>query len=140
MLGKYIKSKNKYILLFLLYLGIFCLIAYLYDMPIDACLYAMALCLFFAVVFMAYSYFRYKQKAEYLMDIKARIQYGPEQMPKAANGIEEQYQEIIQQLYKKTAEAISKNDSSMSDMIDYYTLWAHQIKNAYRGNASSAAE
>ena len=40
MLGKYIKSKNKYILLFLLYLGIFCLIAYLYDMPIDACLYA----------------------------------------------------------------------------------------------------
>ena len=92
-------------------------------MPIDACLYAMALCLFFAVVFMAYSYFRYKQKAEYLMDIKARIQYGPEQMPKAANGIEEQYQEIIQQLYKKTAEAISKNDSSMSDMIDYYTLW-----------------
>ena len=128
MLGKYIKSKNKYILLFLLYLGIFCLIAYLYDMPIDACLYAMALCLFFAVVFMAYSYFRYKQKAEYLMDIKARIQYGPEQMPKAANGIEEQYQEIIQQLYKKTAEAISKNDSSMSDMIDYYTLWAHQIK------------
>ena len=49
MLGKYIKSKNKYILLFLLYLGIFCLIAYLYDMPIDACLYAMALCLFFAV-------------------------------------------------------------------------------------------
>ena len=128
MLGKYIKSKNKYILLFLLYLGIFCLIAYLYDMPIDACLYAMALCLFFAVVFMAYSYFRYKQKAEDLMDIKARIQYGPEQMPKAANGIEEQYQEIIQQLYKKTAEAISKNDSSMSDMIDYYTLWAHQIK------------
>ncbi len=128
MLGKYIKSKNKYMLLFLLYLGIFCLIACLYDMPIDACLYAMALCLFFAVVFMAYSYFRYKQKAEYLMDIKERIQYGPEQMPKAANGIEEQYQEIIHQLYKKTAEAISKNDSSMSDMIDYYTLWAHQIK------------
>ncbi len=62
------------------------------------------------------------------MDIKAHIQYGPEQMPKAANGIEEQYQEIIQQLYKKTAEAISENDSSMSDMIDYYTLWAHQIK------------
>ena len=50
MLGKYIKSKNKYILLFLLYLGIFCLIAYLYDMPIDACLYAMALCLFLSLI------------------------------------------------------------------------------------------
>lgn len=128
MLGKYIKSKNKYMLLFLLYLGIFCLIAYLYDMPIDACLYSIILCIFFACIFMVYSYFRYKQKAEHLMDIKARIEYGPEQMPKAANGIEEQYQEIIQQLYKKTAEAISKNDSNMTDMIDYYTLWAHQIK------------
>lgn len=70
MLGKYIKSKNKYILLFLLYLGIFCLIAYLYDMPIDACLYAMLLCIFFAIIFMTYSYFRYKQKAECLMDIR----------------------------------------------------------------------
>lgn len=128
MLGKYIKSKYKSVLLFLVYLAVFCLIAYLYNMPIDACLYAMVLCIFFAVVFMAYSYFRYRQKAEYLTDVKARIEYGPEQMPKAANGIEEQYQEIIQQLYKKTAEAISKNDSNMTDMIDYYTLWAHQIK------------
>lgn len=128
MLGKYIKSKYKSILLFLVYLGIFCLIAYLYNMPGDACLYAILLCAFFAFVFMTYSYFRYMQKAASLADIKARIEFGPERLPKAANGIEAQYQEIIEQLYKKTSEAISKNDSDMSDMIDYYTLWAHQIK------------
>lgn len=128
MLVKYIKSKGKYMLLFLAYLGIFCLVAYLYRIPVDACIYAIVLCVFFSTVFMTYSYFRYKQKAEALADIKARIEYGPERLPKTASGTEEQYQEIIQQLYEKTSETISKRDSDMSEMIDYYTLWAHQIK------------
>ena len=43
MLKKYIKSKQKYVLLFILYLGIFCLVAYLYGMPVDACVYALVL-------------------------------------------------------------------------------------------------
>ena len=128
MLGKYIKSKYKYIFLFILYLGVFCLIAYLYGMPVDACFYALILCIFFASAFMAYSYLRYRQKTEELRDIRMRIEFGPEKLPRPVNGIEEEYQAMIGLLYQKTADAVSKKDRAMTEMIDYYTLWAHQIK------------
>ena len=88
MLKKYIKSKQKYVLLFILYLGIFCLVAYLYGMPVDACVYALVLCLFFASVFMLYSYLRYRQRMGELRDIRMKIQFGPEKLPPANDGCE----------------------------------------------------
>lgn len=81
MIGKYIRSKCKSALLFLVYLGIFCLVAFLFEMPYDALIYAIVLCLFFALVFMIYSYARFRQRQEVLQDIRARIQFGPEQLP-----------------------------------------------------------
>lgn len=128
MLKKYIKSKQKYVLLFILYLGIFCLVAYLYGMPVDACVYVLVLCLFFASVFMLYSYLRYRQRMGELRDIRMKIQFGPEKLPPANDGIEEEYQKMINLLYQKTTDAVSKKDRAMTEMIDYYTLWAHQIK------------
>ena len=45
-----------------------------------------------------------------------------------ANAIEEEYLKIIKSLYATTSAAVSERDKAMSDMIEYYTLWAHQIK------------
>ncbi len=128
MLKKYIWSKHRYIFLFLLYLGIFCLVAYLYGMPADACIYALVLCVFFAAVFMLYSYLRYRQRMRELEDIRMRIEFGPEKLPPPVNGIEEEYQRMIHLLYQKTTDAVSRRDRAITEMIDYYTLWAHQIK------------
>ncbi|MGN0658513.1 MAG: sensor histidine kinase [Emergencia sp.] len=128
MMKKYLRSKKKMLLLFLVYLGIFCLIAYLYRMPWDALIYACALCLFFGAVFMAYSWFRHRQRTFVLEDVKARIEFGPEQLPPPVDNVEEEYQQIICRLYEKLSETISERDRSQSDMTDYYTLWAHQIK------------
>lgn len=128
MMRNYIQSKWKAVLLFALFVGVFCLVAYLYRMPLDALVYACALCLFFAVVFMIYSYCRYRQRTAALADIRARIEFGPEELPAPANGVEAEYQAIIGCLYQKTAAAISQRDRDMTDMLEYYTLWAHQIK------------
>lgn len=128
MIGKYIKSKYKSMLLFMLYLGIFCLVAYLYRIPLDALLYASALCVFFSVVFMVYSYFRYRQRISVLKDAGARIQFGPENLPQPANEIEARYKEMIEKLYVLTSQELSRRDRELTDMVDYYTLWAHQIK------------
>lgn len=128
MIGEFIRSKLKSALLFSVYLGVFCLVAVLFGMPFDALIYAIALCLFFAAVFMIYSYARFRQRLAVLQDIKAKIQFGPEELPQPANAIEEEYQEIIKSLYRTTSAAVSAKDKAMSDMIEYYTLWAHQIK------------
>lgn len=128
MFFKYAKSKFKSVFLFLVYAGIFCLIAYLYRMPIDALFYAICLCLFFAAVFMAYSYARFRQKQSALEDVKARIQFGPEELPPPSGAIEEEYQEIIKNLFNTASEAATGRDNAMSDMLEYYTMWVHQIK------------
>lgn len=128
MLKKYIASKYKTIGMFITYLGIFCLIAWLYHMPLDGLIYACVLALFFGAVFMTYSFFRYMQKTSVLKDCKAKIEFGSESLPTASNAIETQYQEMIESLLRKTSQSISLRDQEMSEMIDYYTLWAHQIK------------
>lgn len=128
MLLKYAKSKCKSAVMFLLYLGIFCLIAYLYHMPADALIYAVGLCLFFAGVFLVYSYARFHQKQSTLEDVKARIQFGPEELPPPSGAVEEEYQEIIRALYGEMSEAATERDNAMSDMLEYYTMWVHQIK------------
>lgn len=128
MLKKYFKSKVKTLGLFLTYLAVFCLVAWLYGMPLDGLIYACLLCLFFAAVFMTYSYFRYSQKVNVLRECLAVIEFGTEEFPLPTNAVEEQYQEMIRQLHSKMSRAISERDKEATDMIDYYTLWAHQIK------------
>ena len=118
MIGEFIRSKLKSALLFSVYLGVFCLVAFLFGMPFDALIYAIALCLFFAAVFMIYSYARFRQRLAVLQDIKAKIQFGPEELPQPANAIEEEYQEIIKSLYRTTSAAVSAKDKAMSDMIE----------------------
>lgn len=127
-MGKYIRAKYKTIAMFLLYLGIFCLVAYLYRMPPDAMLYAAALCLFFSLIFMASDYLRYRQRILDLKDAGARIEFGPENLPVPKNGVEEQYKKMIEKLYVSTSNALSRRDRELTDMVGYYTLWAHQIK------------
>ncbi len=128
MLFKYMKSKCKPTVMFLIYLGIFCLIAYLYNMPADALLYAAGLCLFFAGVFLVYSYARFRQKQSALKDVKARIMFGPEELPPPSGAVEEEYQEIIRTLYSEMSAAATERDNAASDMLEYYTMWVHQIK------------
>lgn len=128
MIWNYIRSKYKSALLFVLYLSVFCLVAYLYHMPADALLYAVSLCFFFAAVLTGYSYIRFRQRQQVLADLRARIAFGPEELPAPANAIEEEYSRMIESLYRTTSAAVSEKDRAMSDMIEYYTLWAHQIK------------
>jgi len=128
MIGKYVRSKFKSVILFVLFLGVFCFVAFLYGMPADGLVYAILLCFFFAVVMMVYSYIRFRQRQRVLMEVRAKAEFGLEEFPIPASAIEEEYQEIIKTLFLTTSKAVSEKDQAMSDMIDYYTLWAHQIK------------
>lgn len=132
-LKEYIKGKTKTILSFFVMIGIFCMISILYDIPVDASVYAIMLSTFFGVAFLTYGFYRYAQRILALEDLKTRISGGIEKLPKAADFIEEEYQEIINILDQRTAEIISKNDQEVTDVMDYFTLWAHQIKTPIAG-------
>lgn len=42
--------------------------------------------------------------------------------------IEKDYEDIISHIYEHNLEVLSKVDNNYSDMVDYYTMWVHQIK------------
>lgn len=128
MFGRYLKSKAKSIVGFVVFLMVFILVAKLYDMPAAGCLYAITLCAFFGAVFLAYDCYRYCEKVNQLKHIEGSVPYGSYQYPQAADDIEAEYQAITDKLTAASAEAASKLDIARTDMTDYYTMWVHQIK------------
>ena len=49
-------------------------------------------------------------------------------LPAAASVPEADYQAIVQSLCRQSADAAAKAAADRADMLEYYTLWAHQIK------------
>jgi len=57
-----------------------------------------------------------------------RITVNIDELPKADDLVEQDYQTLLTLLFEDKAKVTSKADVSKTEMIDYYTLWAHQIK------------
>ncbi|MBP5184852.1 MAG: sensor histidine kinase [Lachnospiraceae bacterium] len=52
----------------------------------------------------------------------------PSELPLPSNETEEKYRELIAMLLDREAKAREKAGSDYNSMVDYYTLWVHQIK------------
>ena len=63
-----------------------------------------------------------------LSDALKSIRVSDEQLPPPENLIEEDYRQLIRALGEEKQRQASAMDLRMSDMQDYFTLWAHQIK------------
>lgn len=124
----YLKRHLKIALLFTLYTAIFLLIFSLYDLPADAILYSFVLSLFLTLVFFLYGFTKYYQTHAMLMRVKNQITLTDENLPDAKDLLVQDYQLIINTLYNAFQKLESESDYTRSEMIDYYTLWVHQIK------------
>jgi len=112
--------------------GVFCLIFtsvfFLYDLPIEAVGYAAILCAFLGCFFIAYDILIQYKKHKSLLEIKNSIDVDLNQLPEAKTRIEEDYQILLKELFLKKQMMESTFSISRKDMMDYYTLWVHQIK------------
>lgn len=113
---------------YLLFSAVFLLIFYLYNLPVEAVAYAFALCLFIGLLLAAYDFSRYCKKYRLLRLLQNEITITLSGLPVPDGAIEKLYQELIMTLDSHRRQLISDTDLSRTEMIDYYTLWAHQIK------------
>lgn len=127
-LFSYLKVKLKIIFIFLSTSIIFLTVFYLYNIQLQPILYACLLSLFFLIIYASYDFYKffYYHKALEVMLINITISI--ENFPETKSLIEKDYQNIIIKLFDEKCNLISQSDVKYSDMIDYYTLWAHQIK------------
>lgn len=126
--GRYIWQYRYGIALFLVFAGIFAGVFFLYNLEIEAVLYAVLCCLLFLVVFVAVHFIFYYKRHRLLCEIRDNITLLAETLPPPRSLFEEDYQEMVENLLGCYKAALTEEQSRRSESIDYYTTWAHQIK------------
>lgn len=125
---EYFKSKRKMLIMFFTFAAMFAAVFYLYEMPVEAVGYAGLLCFIIMGISGIYDGIKFVKKHHRLVELESDIAVSTEQLPKAVNLIERDYINLIQALFNDKQQYIANNDREKADMIDYYTLWVHQIK------------
>ncbi|MDO4814997.1 MAG: sensor histidine kinase [Bacillota bacterium] len=128
MLRKYLKKRRFALLGFLLFYIIFYTSFYLYHLPLSAVVYPGVICLVFGMAFFAVDYSRTLKRHKRLEEMKKLSAALMTDFPEADDSEDEDYQEIIRLLCQEQRHAEQEYDRRYSDMTDYYTVWAHQIK------------
>lgn len=124
----YFRKEMKYIGGYLGCVGIFCAVLYLYNVSLDAVSYGAVLSGVLLAVRLLIDYIRYLRHYEELSAALAAIPYEVRELPRAEDAIEELYQEKVIVQHVHSAEMESKMRIGRQDMLDYYSLWVHQIK------------
>lgn len=100
----------------------------LYEFPLDAILYPILLCDGIAMLYALIRFFRYRSHYIVLSRILEPDEVPDDVYPKAVSGIEEELYRIICSLQSSLLSIKEENEQAQRDMIDYYTVWVHQIK------------
>ena len=124
----YIKQSIKVLLLFIVFALVFCIVFSLYDLEIEAIYYSVMLCTFIGLIYICINFINYYKKHIQLYKLQNEISISLENLPSPKTLMEEDYTNLILNLNKEYKNYISKSDIAKSDMIDYYTMWVHQIK------------
>lgn len=124
----YLKQRRRGIAAGILFSCIFTLSFALYLLPLAAVLYPVILCFSLGILFVILDYRRIKRKHSFLDRIDGITDLLIEALP-ITDGIEEEdYQRILKAFQKEHREVIDKNQQTYGEMVEYYTIWAHQIK------------
>lgn len=124
----YIKDQMKSIILFFLFLFIFFIVFAIYQLPMAIFLYASIICVTIAILFIGYDFYSYHAKYNRLKNMEKSILVNLENLPEADTLEEREYQKLIYLFNKDKRKLISSEDKKHKDLIEYYTLWTHQIK------------
>ena len=124
----YIKLHLKSIVMFIVFTGVFALVFYLNEVPVKISGYAALICLFIAVVFSFYDFYRFYIKHKCLTELRNQITIHIDNLPPPENIIEDDYTKLIKIIHDDKISVISGYSASKQNMTDYYTMWMHQIK------------
>ncbi len=128
MLFNYLKDKFKKVLLLAACATVFTVVFYLYSLPVSSVLYATALCLFILFIVFIYDFLIYLKKYRKLLRLKGTIVSSVSELPMTHNSTEKCYTELLIEFDKACKKLQHEAEVSKTDMIDFYTLWVHQIK------------
>jgi signal transduction histidine kinase len=128
MIGCYIKQRLKILFMLFVFAILFSLVFHLYSLPTEAVMYSVILCAAAGMIFGIWDFTTYYRKHMILYDMLNHVTVSIEDLPQTSNLWERDYQELLNALYIDKLQIVFNTDAASSEMTDYYTLWAHQIK------------
>lgn len=124
----YLRSRRGVFLMILLFLAVFLAAFALYHLPMQAVVYPAVLCVMLAVIFAAVDFLRLKKCHDTLQQLQNVTAAMMDTLPPAEDVISGDYQALIAQLRQETVRLRTEDSARYREMVDYYTVWAHQIK------------
>ncbi|MDO5538503.1 MAG: sensor histidine kinase [Eubacteriales bacterium] len=126
--GGYLKRIYKVVIWFMITIICFAAVFFLYDLPVSAVGYAALLSGTCGCLLLIFDYRRYAaacKKISYLLFQEYPV---PEELPLAFDSLEEEYQQLVKRIYENKIQMEQQSAATYEDLMDYYTLWVHQIK------------
>lgn len=128
MFGAYVKENRKALIALAVYTVVFALVFWLYRLPLGAAGYAALVCLFLLALWFAVDYRRFAARLRLLQRLEQEITLSTEQLPEPDGMLEAQYQALVRALDADRRAQMTRSQRSYQDLVEYYTVWAHQIK------------
>ena len=127
-LKSYLKKNIKVYILFIVFILIFFIMFYLYNLPLEALIYTGSFCFLAALIASFSDYANYKESYKKLNFLEQNILNDLDALPKSLDIRIDYYHKIIEKLYEELEKLTQENRQKNTDMVDYYSMWVHQIK------------
>ena len=127
-LKRYLKKNAKVYILFVVFVAIFFIMFYLYNLPLEALIYTGSFCFLTALIASFLDFVNYRESYKKLKFLEKNILNDLEDLPKSLDVRIDYYHKIIEKLYEELEKLAQENRQKNTDMVDYYSMWVHQIK------------
>lgn len=124
----YIKHNIKWLLALLLIGFMMAVVMLLNRISTLEILYGLLVCLLLWFVIAGVDYYYYRRRYMALIEMEQSVTVGLAKLPESRNPIEQQYQELLQQLYEENRQMENERVNRERELNEYYTMWIHQIK------------
>lgn len=125
---QYLKQRKSIFIVSAVFCVIFAVSFLLYHLPIGAVVYPALLCVVLGLLIVFFDFLQIKQKHETLQTIRSITDAIAASFPKSGGIEDEDYQQIIRLISEEHGIYRTETNRKYAAMIDYYTVWVHQIK------------
>lgn len=125
---KYLRDRIRGIIVWAISMAVVGATYYLFNLPWEAIRYVFILNTFFYLVFMAFDLYRYVEKKQQLKQLTNAIAFRSNFIEPVGNSIESDYMDMLNILIDAKNRLTTQYDRGHTEMLDYYSMWVHQIK------------
>ncbi len=124
----YLKTRVRGALILLFCALLFAFVFWLYALPWQAALYAAVLCAALLLIYGVFDFLKFQEKRARLQALKSEVALTLDRLPTPRNPVEADYQALLTILRDDGARKLAECAARYDGAVDYFTLWAHQIK------------